>query len=142
MVNQLPPAVVPQLLTALGELLPATPHVEYLLTWAKALCTRHGAAVQAAAGAALPALRSLQKALTRLHEDLAATCERNLYELEYLATAGQALGATQADDAGEQQAAVQQQGGRQLNGGGGAVAEESREESEEEGGSEDEEMSD
>lgn len=54
---------------------------------------RHGAAIQASgagAGSALPALRSLQKALTRLHEDLAATCEGNMYALEYLCSAAQA----------------------------------------------------
>lgn len=51
---------------------------------------RHGAALQSSgssgAAAALPALRSLQKALTRLHEDLASTCEANLYSLRYLAS--------------------------------------------------------
>lgn len=50
---------------------------------------RHGAAIQSSGvGCALPALRSLQKALTRLHEDLAATCEGNMYTLEYLCSAG------------------------------------------------------
>ena len=49
-----------------------------LCSWAKALCVRHGAAIQAASGGALPALRALQKALARLHEDLAATCESNM----------------------------------------------------------------
>jgi hypothetical protein len=38
----------------------------------------------AAAAAALPALRSLQKSLTRTHEDLAAAAEANVYTLEYL----------------------------------------------------------
>ena len=46
---------------------------------------RHGAAIQSSgAGRALPALRSLQKALGRLHEDLASTCEHNLYTLDYI----------------------------------------------------------
>ena len=50
---------------------------------------RHGAAIQSSGvGGALPALRSLQKALTRLHEDLAATCEGNMYTLDYLCSAG------------------------------------------------------
>lgn len=73
-------------------------------SWAKALCTRHGAAIQASgagASSALPALRSLQKALTRLHEDLAATCEGNMYTLEYLCSAAQA---GQEGDAAEEQA--------------------------------------
>lgn len=33
--NQLPAAVVPQLLAALGELIPQTPHIEYLLRWGR-----------------------------------------------------------------------------------------------------------
>jgi hypothetical protein len=37
-----------------------------------------------AGGSSLPALRSVQKALTRLHEDLAGTAEANLYALQYL----------------------------------------------------------
>ena len=58
-------------------------------SWVKALCVRHGAAIQSSGvGGAMPALRSLQKALTRLHEDLAATCEGNMYTLDYLCSAG------------------------------------------------------
>ena len=35
--NQMPAAVVPQLLAALGELIPSTPHIEYLLRCGAAL---------------------------------------------------------------------------------------------------------
>jgi cobalamin biosynthesis protein CobT len=51
---------------------------------------RHGTAIHSGgSGGALPALRSLQKSLARLHEDLATTCEANLYSLQYLASVGQ-----------------------------------------------------
>ncbi|PSC76313.1 periodic tryptophan 2-like protein [Micractinium conductrix] len=103
--NQMPAAVVPQLLAALGELIPSTPHIEYLLSWAQALCVRHGAAIQASgagAGSALPALRSLAKALTRLHEDLAFTCEANLYGLQYICAAAAAGGGADVVEEGEQ----------------------------------------
>lgn len=60
--------------------------------WCHAVCVAHGPTLEAAAGgvgqsaaaaaAALPALRSLQKALARAHEDLAAAAEANVYALE------------------------------------------------------------
>lgn len=91
-----------------------------LCSWAKAICLRHGAAIQAGGSAsALPALRSLQKALTRLHEDLAATCEANQYALEYITTAGQDAAAAEEDGEAEQQARWQQ---RQSNGSTAAAA--------------------
>lgn len=86
--GSVPAAVAPALLAALAELAPQTPHLEYILTWVQALCLRHGPAIQASPGAALPALRGLQKALTRLHEDLSSTCESNLYTLDYLCAVG------------------------------------------------------
>ncbi len=87
-------------------------------SWAKAICLRHGAAIQAGSGAAaLPALRSLQKALTRLHEDLAATCEANQYALEYITTAGQ-----DAEQQDEEQQQEQQRRRQQANGISGAAA--------------------
>lgn len=73
---------------------------------------RHGAAIQGSgSGAALPALRSLQKALTRLHEDLAATCDANMYALEYLCSAGEGTDGQQREERraagdGRQQAAM------------------------------------
>lgn len=66
---------------------------------------RHGAAIQASgagAGSALPALRSLAKALTRLHEDLAFTCEANLYGLQYICAAAAAGGGADVVEEGEQ----------------------------------------
>ncbi|PRW59321.1 periodic tryptophan 2-like protein [Chlorella sorokiniana] len=135
-VNQLPPAVVPQLLTALGELLPATPHIEYLLSWAKPICVRHGAAIQAGgSAAALPALRSLQKALTRLHEDLAATCEANQYALEYITTAGQDAEEREVEADAEEERRLQQRAN-----GSGAAAANGRQQGDE--GEEDSEMED
>jgi periodic tryptophan protein 2 len=77
-------------LTSLAELLSSSPHAEFLLRWLHALCVAHGAALQqtglSAAGAA-PALRGLQKALGRMHADLSAACDANLYTLRYLTAA-------------------------------------------------------
>lgn len=121
----LPPAFVPQVLTQLAEALSSSPHLEFLLTWVRAVCAAHGEALRAAASGAvargaaagggagsavpssavMPALRALQKCLTRLHADLAHTCEGNAYTLDYLVAAGAAAaadGLAAGDDGGEQ----------------------------------------
>ena len=63
-----------------------------------------------------PALRSLQKALTRIHDDLSSMCESNLYTLDYLCTAGRssstlpaAGGTLPPGSSGAQQGQQQQQ---------------------------------
>ncbi|MEW5311682.1 MAG: hypothetical protein WDW38_003377 [Sanguina aurantia] len=86
----LPAAFVPQVLTLLSEYLSDSPHLEFLLVWMKGVCSSHGPSLEAAgrSGAAMPALRSLQKALNRLHGDLEGACEDNIYTLDYLIVAG------------------------------------------------------
>ncbi|KAJ9530419.1 hypothetical protein QJQ45_000793 [Haematococcus lacustris] len=94
----LPAVFLPPLVQALAQYITSSPHLEFVLKWAHALCTQHGSVLEAAAGgagrnatvaaAALPSLRLLQKALSQMHEDLSASCESNLYTLEYLLAAG------------------------------------------------------
>ncbi|KAL6751014.1 WD40 repeat-like protein [Haematococcus lacustris] len=94
----LPAVFLPPLVQALAQYISSSPHLEFVLKWAHALCTQHGSVLEAAAGgagrnatvaaAALPSLRLLQKALSQMHEDLSASCESNLYTLEYLLAAG------------------------------------------------------
>jgi periodic tryptophan protein 2 len=102
-VNSLPATAAPGMLETLAQLVPSSPHLEFLLKWVRALGLRHGVMLQqqqqqqymrhggggnngraAAAAAATPALRALQKTLTKVHEDLAAMCESNVYSLEYI----------------------------------------------------------
>jgi periodic tryptophan protein 2 len=115
-VATLPAVVAPGLLGTLAEALPTTPHVEHVLSWVKALCSRHGMAMQSRAGEAAPALRALQKALAGLQEDLGSTVEANLYSLQYLCTvAGAATTTTEkkvdGDDGGSKKdtAAVEEE---------------------------------
>ncbi|GLC52693.1 hypothetical protein PLESTB_000658000 [Pleodorina starrii] len=109
----LPPVFVPAVLGALAECAAQCPHLEFVLSWVRTVCTAHGGLLKAAAsggggggaaaarvaaggGAAaaalMPVLRSLQKVLGGLHGDLAAAAEGNMYSLEYLAAAGTAAG--------------------------------------------------
>uniref|UniRef100_A0A7R9V1J8 Small-subunit processome Utp12 domain-containing protein n=1 Tax=Chlamydomonas euryale TaxID=1486919 RepID=A0A7R9V1J8_9CHLO len=86
----LPAAWVPAVLTSLGEQLPGSPHLEFLLVWARAVCTSHGHVLEGGGPRAMPALRLLQKELSRVHEDLSTACEADLYTLEYLIEGGAA----------------------------------------------------
>ncbi len=139
-----PAVYVPTVLTALAEAVGETAHLEFVLGWVKAVCTAHGEGLRAAGsggsaagrlgaqllgGAAgggagvMPALRSLQKVLGRLHGDLAATCESNVYALDYLSAAA-AAGAGKAEEEEREEEAGQQGAGakgKEAGAGGGQV---------------------
>lgn len=85
---QVPPAVVPMLLSSLGELMEESPHVDHVLQWVKALCTRHGPSIQGNSVANAPALRTLHRSLARLENDVMSMCQGNLYSLRYLCNVG------------------------------------------------------
>ncbi|KAA8541887.1 hypothetical protein F0562_023039 [Nyssa sinensis] len=73
-----------RLIEAFADLLENCPHMEFILRWCQELCKAHGHTIQQNSRNLLPALKSLQKAITRLHQDLADTCSSNEYLLRYL----------------------------------------------------------
>ncbi|XP_051135826.1 periodic tryptophan protein 2 [Andrographis paniculata] len=73
-----------RLVEALAALLEKSPHLEFILRWCQELCKVHGSSIQQNSRNLLPALKSLQKVITRLHQDLADTCSSNEYMLRYL----------------------------------------------------------
>uniref|UniRef100_A0A5B7C0R6 Small-subunit processome Utp12 domain-containing protein n=1 Tax=Davidia involucrata TaxID=16924 RepID=A0A5B7C0R6_DAVIN len=73
-----------RLIEAFADLLENCPHMEFILRWCQELCKVHGHSIQQNSRNLLPALKSLQKAITRLHQDLADTCSSNEYLLRYL----------------------------------------------------------
>lgn len=77
-----------RLIEAFAELLESSPHLEFILRWCQELCKAHGNTIQQNSRNLLPALKSLQKAITRAHQDLAETCSTNEYLLRYLCSAG------------------------------------------------------
>lgn len=102
--GSVPASGLADVLAALGELLQTSPHLEFLLRWISALCIAHSTAIGAACqtgpgpaaaaqklpgsqGAVLPPLRALNRAVAKLHEDLAQAAEQNLFTLKYLSTA-------------------------------------------------------
>ncbi|XAR50577.1 hypothetical protein NMG60_11004934 [Bertholletia excelsa] len=77
-----------RLIEAFADLLESCPHLEFVLRWCQELCKAHGHSIQQNSRNLLPALKSLQKAITRLHQDLAETCSSNEYLLRYLCSTG------------------------------------------------------
>ncbi|VAH09388.1 unnamed protein product [Triticum turgidum subsp. durum] len=77
-----------RLIDAFADLLESCPHLEFILLWAQELCKVDGSYIQQNSRTLLPALKSLQKSITKLHQDLADTCSSNEYMLKYLSSAG------------------------------------------------------
>ncbi|KAK4735995.1 hypothetical protein R3W88_010256 [Solanum pinnatisectum] len=88
--SSVPVKYIQRLVEALASLLENCPHMEFILRWCQELCKIHGNSIQQKSRSLLPALKSLQKAITRLHQDLADTCNSNEYMLRYLCSASDA----------------------------------------------------
>ncbi|KAM1714573.1 hypothetical protein ACFX11_025413 [Malus domestica] len=86
-VSSIPYRYLQRLIEALADLLENCPHVEFILQWCQELCKVHGNSIQQNFRKLLPALKSLQKAITRTHQDLKETCSSNEYMLRYLCSA-------------------------------------------------------
>ncbi|KAL9350642.1 hypothetical protein Peur_057897 [Populus x canadensis] len=82
--SSVPYRYLQRLIEAFSDLLESCPHLEFILRWCQELCKAHGNSIQQNSRNLLPALKSLQKAITRIHQDLADTCSSNEYMLRYL----------------------------------------------------------
>ncbi|XP_021298575.1 periodic tryptophan protein 2 homolog [Herrania umbratica] len=82
--SSIPCRYLQRLIEALADLLERCPHLEFVLCWCQELCQVHGNSIQQNSRNLLPALKSLQKAITIIHQDLADTCASNEYMLRYL----------------------------------------------------------
>ncbi|KAJ1437035.1 WD40/YVTN repeat-like-containing domain superfamily [Sesbania bispinosa] len=86
--TSVPHRYLQRLIEALADLLENCPHLEFILRWCQELCKAHGNSIQQNSRNLLPSLKSLQKAITTIHEDLADTCSSNEYMLRYLCSSG------------------------------------------------------
>ncbi|KAF5453210.1 hypothetical protein F2P56_028127 [Juglans regia] len=82
--SSIPYRYLQRLIEAIADLVESCPHLEFILRWCQELCKAHGNSIQQNSRNLLPALKSLQKAITRIHQDLADTCSSNEYMLRYL----------------------------------------------------------
>ncbi|CAI0450777.1 unnamed protein product [Linum tenue] len=83
-VSSIPHRYLQRLIDVFADLLESCPHLEFMLSWCQELCKAHGISIQQQSRNLLPALKFLQKAITRIHQDLADTCSSNEYMLKYL----------------------------------------------------------
>ncbi|WJZ94744.1 hypothetical protein VitviT2T_013575 [Vitis vinifera] len=86
--SSVPLRYLQRLIEAFADLLESCPYLEFILRWCQELCKAHGHSIQQNSRNLLPSLKSLQKAMARLHQDLADTCSSNEYLLRYLCTTG------------------------------------------------------
>ncbi|KAL0547504.1 hypothetical protein IC582_017440 [Cucumis melo] len=84
LIQSIPHRYLQRLVEALAEILESCPHLEFVLRWCQELCKVHGTYIQQNSRNLLPALKSLQMAITRTHQDLADMCSSNEYLLRYL----------------------------------------------------------
>uniref|UniRef100_A0A803LN58 Small-subunit processome Utp12 domain-containing protein n=1 Tax=Chenopodium quinoa TaxID=63459 RepID=A0A803LN58_CHEQI len=82
--SSIPFRYLQRLIEALTELLEGCPYLEFILRWCQEICKVHGHSIQQNSRNLLPALKSLQKAITSSHQDLAEMCSSNEYSLRYL----------------------------------------------------------
>ncbi|RZC66734.1 hypothetical protein C5167_010421 [Papaver somniferum] len=85
--SSIPFRYLQRLMEALSNLLENSPYLEFILRWCQEFCKAHGHSIQENFRTLHPALRSLNKAITRSHQDLSETCSSNLYSLRYLTSA-------------------------------------------------------
>ncbi|KAM1359863.1 hypothetical protein FF2_046113 [Malus domestica] len=83
-VSSIPYRYLQRLIEAFADLLESRQHLEFILRWCQELCKVHGNSIQQNSRKLLPALKSLQTAITRTHQDLKETCSSNEYMLQYL----------------------------------------------------------
>nr|CAN74744.1 hypothetical protein VITISV_033250 [Vitis vinifera] len=86
--SSVPLRYLQRLIEAFADLLESCPYLEFILRWCQELCKAHGHSIQQNSRNLLPSLKSLQKAMARLHQDLADSCSSNEYLLRYLCTTG------------------------------------------------------
>ncbi|CAO2839236.1 unnamed protein product [Amaranthus hypochondriacus] len=82
--SSIPFRYLQRLIEALTDLLEGSPFLEFILRWCQEICKIHGHSIQQNSKNLLPALKSLQKAITSSHQDLADMCSSNEYTLRYL----------------------------------------------------------
>lgn len=86
--SSIPVKYLQRLMEVFSDLLEGCPHLEFILQWCQELCKAHGNFIQQNSRSLLPALRSLQKSITKLHKDLMETCSSNEYLLQYICSTG------------------------------------------------------
>ncbi|KAJ8297862.1 hypothetical protein KUTeg_024393 [Tegillarca granosa] len=82
--ENLPDTYVDKLLDFLARQIESTAHIEFYMTWINRLLMHHGPKLKQRSQKIMAILRSLQKGLTRKHEDIGKITDENLNKLNFL----------------------------------------------------------
>ncbi|KAF9891036.1 hypothetical protein FE257_005295 [Aspergillus nanangensis] len=83
-VRTLPTVYLPRLLRFIAKAAEETPHLEFNLIWIESLFSSHGRYFKENSGTFAPELRSVQRAIDDIRENLKRLTEKNAYDLNYL----------------------------------------------------------
>jgi len=83
-IDSLPDTYVDKLLSFIGGMVEKSAHLEFYLLWLYPLLTSHGPKLKQRSQLVMPALRSLQRNITRKYEDLRKIADHNKHLSDYL----------------------------------------------------------
>ena len=84
LVKNLPRVYLARLLRFVAHATDESPHLEFNLRWIEALLSTHGPYLKESSATFAAELRTVQKAISRIHTDLARLADDNVYTLDYL----------------------------------------------------------
>ncbi|MCJ1380743.1 hypothetical protein MMC17_003852 [Xylographa soralifera] len=83
-VKELPTVYLARLLRFIAQATDESPHLEFNLLWIEALLSHHGRYLKDNSGGFAAELRSVQKAIARIQQELTRMADDNIYTLDYL----------------------------------------------------------
>lgn len=98
-VEELPVVYVPRLLRFVAAETEQSPHIEFCLLWIKALVDKHGAWLTANRGKIDMELRVVNRAVTRMRDEIRKLADENVYMVDYLLGQAETKAATEKGDA-------------------------------------------
>ncbi|KAJ1948790.1 U3 snoRNP protein [Linderina macrospora] len=84
-----PEAYLERLLKFIAGILEGSQLLEFHLRWITGLLSNHGSFVKTRSVRLQPVLRTLQRGIARMRQDIGSVCDKNYYSLGYLITQGQ-----------------------------------------------------
>ncbi|KAI8322656.1 WD40 repeat-like protein [Martensiomyces pterosporus] len=96
-----PEVYLERLLKFIASIVESSQLLEYHLRWISGLLSNHGTFVKTRSVTLQPVLRTLQRGISRLHQDIGAVCDKNYYSLNYLLAQGKRMSEAQKEESGD-----------------------------------------
>ncbi|KAJ2858697.1 U3 snoRNP protein [Coemansia erecta] len=96
-----PEAYLERLLRFIADIIESSQLLEFHLRWISGLLSNHGTFVKTRSASLQPVLRTLQRGVTRLHQDIGSVCDKNQYLLKYLLVQGKRIAEAKQEEQGD-----------------------------------------